>query len=136
VIWNTTLNLQPQNRVNPTVFIVDDDPAVRDSVKMLIESYGWHASTFDSAEAFLAAFRPGQGGCLVLDLHMPAMNGTELLENLRRRDIHIPVIIITAYKEEQFIRRARQLGAYAVVMKPFKDDELLSQIDHAFTEAT
>ncbi len=112
-----------------TVYIVDDDPAVRDSVRMLIESDGLRACTFASAEAFLDSLPRGLDGCLILDVHMTGMNGVELLEHLHARGIHLPTIIITAYKEEHLIKRAHRAGAYAVVMKPFKDIELLHLIE-------
>ena len=125
------LTSESQNTTNPTVYIIDDDPAVRDSVRMLIESDGLPASTFSSAEAFLNDRPPVLVGCLVLDVHMPGMNGVELLEHLHARGIYLPTIIVTAYKEESLIKRARQAGAHAVVMKPFKDVELLHLIEQS-----
>ncbi len=130
-MWHTELTIETQNLTNHCVYIIDDDAAVRDSVRMLIESDGLQAYAYDSAEAFLNRYLPGQSGCLVLDVHMPGMNGVELLEHLRARGIPIPVIIVTAYKDEQLTKRARQAGAYAVVMKPFKEGELLYLIEQA-----
>lgn len=130
-MWYTALAPEPRKLNNHIVYIIDDDQAVRDSVRMLIESDGLQASTFASAEAFLDNFPPGPRGCLILDIHMPGMNGVEMLEHLHARGIFVPVIIITAYKEEQLIKRALQAGAYAVVMKPFRDDELLRLIEQA-----
>lgn len=130
-MWYTALAPEPRKLNNHTVYIIDDDQAVRDSVRMLIESDGLRAATFASAEAFLDNFPPGPRGCLVLDVHMPGMNGVELLEHLHTRGVFVPTIIVTAYKEEHLIKRALQAGAYAVVMKPFKDNELLQLIEQA-----
>ena len=130
-MWYTALAPEPRKLNRHNVYIVDVDQAVRDSVRMLIESDGLQAATFASAEAFLDNFPPGPRGCLILDVHMPGMNGVELLEHLHARGVFVPVIIVTAYKEEHLIKRALQAGAYAVVMKPFKDNELLQLIEQA-----
>jgi two-component system response regulator FixJ len=130
-LWYMAVTTKPRKPNSHTVYVIDDDQAVRDSVRMLIESDGLSASTFASAEAFLDNFPPGPRGCLVLDVHMPGMNGVELLEHLHAWGIFVPVIIVTAYKEEHLIKRALQAGAYAVVMKPFNDNELLHLIEQA-----
>lgn len=134
-MWALPLTTDRQHSANPAVFIVDDDPAVRDSIKLLIESYGWPVRTFDSAQAFLDGYRPEQDGCLILDLHMPGMNGVELQERLVQLGISLPVIIATAHKEEVLIQRARRAGARAVMMKPFKGDELMTNIERALGRA-
>ena len=95
---------------------------------------GYHVETYGSAEAFLDNFSPIDSGCLILDIHMPGMNGVELLEHLQAGGMHIPVIIVTAYKDDALIKRARQAGAYDVVLKPYKDSELLSLIDKTLGE--
>lgn len=130
-MWYTALTADPRKHNSHTVYVIDDDQAVRDSVRMLLESDGLRTHTFPSAEAFLHSFPPGPKGCLVLDVHMPGMNGVEMLELLHARGIFAPVIIVTAYKEEDLIKRALHAGAYAVMMKPFKDDELLRLISQA-----
>lgn len=130
-MWAIPLTTDEQNFAKPAVFIVDDDAAVRDSISLLIESYGWPVLTFGSAQSFLDNYRPNQDGCLILDLHMPGMNGVELQERLVQMGISLPVIIATAHKEELLINRARRAGARAVMMKPFKGDELLSHIERA-----
>lgn len=130
-MWAAPLTADTHIPAEPAIYIVDDDPAVRDSIKLLIESYGWPVVTFRSAEAFLDGYHPGQDGCLVLDLHMPGMNGVELQERLLQLGIALPVIIATAHREELLIERAQQAGAHAVMMKPFKGEELLSHIRRA-----
>lgn len=113
------------------VFIVDDDPAVRDSLALLLRSQGWDARSHASADAFLAEYRPGSADCLVLDLQMPGMNGVELQEELDRRGIAIPVIIITAFARDPLAARARAVGARAVIAKPFRHEVLLQSIEKA-----
>lgn len=114
-----------------TVFIVDDDDAVRDGVGLLVEACGWKVESYASAEDFLSHYSRADAQCLVLDLHMPGMNGAELEEHLRAQGNDIPVIIITAYKEDPLITRARAAGASRVLTKPFNDAELLESIEQA-----
>lgn len=133
-MWTIALTSKTKHRLKTTIAIVDDDPAVRDSVKMLLESYGWGTRTFASAEEFLNAYEPGHTGCIVLDMHMPGMNGVELQEQLKRKHTRIPIIVVTAYKEDLLIKRALQAGARAVIMKPFKDEDLLNNIEQALAE--
>ncbi len=113
------------------VFIVDDDAAVRQAVTLLVQSLGLRAQAYASAEAFLEAYDPGSDGCLVLDLHMPGMNGVELQQALAARGARIPVIVITAYKDDPLTVRAQEAGAVTVLYKPFKRDVLLRSIESA-----
>lgn len=127
---NTTTPLGPSR----TVFIVDDDAAVRSAVSMLVQSCGWQARPFPSAEAFLDAYRREPGGCLVLDLQMPGMSGVDLQTVLGKLGMHLPVIIITAYGDHAMVEKARAAGARAVLTKPFRDGELLRNIELALAE--
>lgn len=113
------------------VFIVDDDAAVRQAVTLLVQSLGLRAQAYASAEAFLQNYDPGSNGCLVLDLHMPGMNGVELQQELTARGVQIPVIVITAYKDDPLTVRAQEAGALTVLYKPFKQDILLRSIESA-----
>ena len=113
------------------VFIVDDDAAVRQAVTLLVQSLGLPAQAYASAEAFLEAYDPGSDGCLVLDLHMPGMNGVELQKELVARGVRIPVIVITAYKDDPLTVHAQEAGAVTVLYKPFKRDVLLRSIESA-----
>jgi two-component system response regulator FixJ len=113
------------------VFIVDDDAAVRQAVTLLVQSLGLRAQAYASAEAFLEAYDPSSDGCLVLDLHMPGMNGVELQQELVARGVRIPVIVITAYKDDPLTVRAQEAGALTVLYKPFKRDILLRSIESA-----
>jgi FixJ family two-component response regulator len=123
----TMLAEAPEGRV----FIVDDDAAVRQAVTLLVQSLGLRAQPYASAEAFLEAYDPGSDGCLVLDLHMPGMSGVELQEELVARGVRIPVIVITAYKDDPLTVRAQEAGAVTVLYKPFKRDVLLRSIESA-----
>ncbi|MCP5151103.1 MAG: response regulator [Ectothiorhodospiraceae bacterium] len=114
--------------VRPTVFVVDDDAAVRAALDMLLRVCGWQTRCCGSAQEFLQVFDASQTGCLVLDLQMPGMTGVELQEMLSDLDIQLPVIIITAYTDHALTERARAAGAVAVLRKPFHDEELVSTV--------
>jgi two-component system, LuxR family, response regulator FixJ len=110
------------------IFIIDDDDATRDSLRLLLESEGFDAQEFAAGEPFLEAARPVDGDCLVLDLNMPGMSGFEVLEALRRRGDPLPVIIVTARLDGASRNRALAGGALAVIEKPPRVDELLTLI--------
>jgi RNA polymerase sigma factor (sigma-70 family) len=114
--------------MSATVFIVDDDTAVRDSLALLFELKGLRTRAFDSAEAFLARYRPEWPGCLVLDLRMPGMSGIELQAELARRGIALPVIIITAHGDVATTRAALKGGAVDFIEKPIDDEALLAAV--------
>ncbi|MEW8507825.1 MAG: response regulator transcription factor [Candidatus Thiodiazotropha sp.] len=115
----------------PTVFVVDDDQAMRNSLKWLIESVSMQVETFDSADAFINSYYPGRSGCLLLDVRMPGMSGLELQEYLRDNQIAIPVIIITGHGDVPMAVRAMKSGAIDFIEKPFNDELLLESIRHA-----
>ena len=112
----------------PVVFVVDDDPAMRDSLRWLIESTGLHVETFADANMFLARIRPELSGCLVLDVRMPGMSGLDLQTELQRRDIGLPTIIITGHAEVPMAVRAVKAGAIDFIEKPFSDQLLLDRV--------
>jgi RNA polymerase sigma factor (sigma-70 family) len=114
-----------------TVFVVDDDDAMRGSLRWLIESVGLKVKTFDSALDYLEAFDPDEAGCLVLDVRMPGMSGMELLENLSAYSLRPPVIIITGHGDVPMAVRAIKYGALDFIQKPFNDQELLDRIQQA-----
>ena len=93
------------------IFIVDDDSATRDSLRLLLDCVGLEAQDFPSAEAFLGARQFADRDCLVLDVHMPGMTGIELLEHLRERGDKIPIIIITGQPSVADTARARAVSA-------------------------
>jgi two-component system response regulator FixJ len=117
-----------------TVYIVDDDAGVRDSARALLESYDLTVEDYDSAHAFLAGFDTARRGCVLLDVNMPEMDGLELLELMRGRQIGIPVIIVTAQKDAAIQERARRAGAFAFFEKPV-DDSIIAAIGQALKAA-
>jgi len=108
----------------PTVFVVDDEPAARKSLCALVQSFGLQAESFESGEAFLEEFDPNRPGCLVTDVRMRGMSGVELQEALRNQGIALPVIIITAFAETPLTVRAMKNGAVTLLEKPCRDNEL------------
>jgi RNA polymerase sigma factor (sigma-70 family) len=112
---------------DPAVFVVDDDEMARDSVCALVHSMGLPARAFASAESFLAAYA-GEPGCLVTDVRMLGMSGTELQEQLARADVPLPVIVITGFATTPLTVQAVQRGAVTVLEKPCSDQELWDAI--------
>jgi two-component system, LuxR family, response regulator FixJ len=112
----------------PIVFVVDDDDAVRSSLKLLLKSAGLAATTYASAGEFLAAYDPDQPGCLVLDVRMPGLNGLELQDELHRRGAFIPVIFITGHGDVPMAVEAMQHGALDFLQKPFRDQDLIDRV--------
>jgi len=115
----------------PTVFVVDDDQAMRNSLKWLIESIGMQVRTYGSADDFLNNYYPGRAGCLLLDVRMPGMSGLELQAYLARQQSRLPVIIITGHGDIAMAVKAMKSGAVDFIEKPFHDDELLTSIRNA-----
>jgi FixJ family two-component response regulator len=113
------------------VMIVDDDDSMRRAARRLVRSFGLGVDTFASAEDFLASGRLGETACLVLDVHMPGLSGIELQSKLIAEGHHIPVIFITAFADEKTQARALEAGAYAYLIKPFDEDDLLEGIRRA-----
>lgn len=116
---------------SPTVFVVDDDEAVRKSLAWLIGSIGLAVQTYDSADAFLASWGEERPGCLVLDVRMPGMSGLELQEALARRGSTLPVIIVTGHADVPMAVRALKAGAIDFIEKPVNDQVLLDRIGDA-----
>ncbi|MDH4260320.1 MAG: response regulator [Gammaproteobacteria bacterium] len=115
----------------PTVFVVDDDEAVRSSLRLLLKSLRIPAVTHGSAAEFLAHYDPGQPGCIILDVRMPGMNGLELQDELNRRGAVIPVIFITGHGDVPMAVEAMQHGAIDFLQKPFSDKDLTERIERA-----
>lgn len=116
---------------SPTVFIVDDDEAVRSSLRLLIKSVGLIPNALGSAREFLEKYDPAQPGCLVLDVRMPEMSGLELQEQLNRHGAVIPVIFITGHGDVPMAVEAMQAGAFDFLQKPFRDQDLIDRIQRA-----
>jgi FixJ family two-component response regulator len=118
----------------PTVYIVDDDPDMRDSLRWLIKTVGLRAETFPSAAAFLRDFATGGPGCLILDVRMPGTSGLDLFEELVARGEGMPVIFITAYADVPMAVRAMKSGAVEFVEKPFNRQTLLDKVQRAIKD--
>jgi two-component system response regulator FixJ len=116
---------------NATVFVVDDDPAIRQSLRWLIESVGLNVKVFSTAQEFLEGYDPSTPGCLVLDIRMPGMSGLDLQNELATREIQVPIIIITGHAEVPVAVRALKAGAMDFIEKPFSDQLLLDRIRRA-----
>ncbi len=119
-----------------TVFVVDDDQAVRDSLALLVHSVGLEAETFESARDFLDAYRPDRRGCLITDIRMPGMSGLELQERLSADGHHIPVIVLTGFGDVPTAVRALKGGAVDFLEKPFNPQALLDLIQQAIVRDT
>jgi len=118
-------------QTTPVVFVVDDDISVRESLELLIRSGGWCPETFPSAREFLARPRILAPSCLLLDIHLPDLNGLDLQESVAVDRIDMPIIFITGYGDVPMTVRAMKAGAVEVLTKPFRDDVLLRAIRDA-----
>ena len=117
------------NEVN--VYIVDDDPDMRNSIKWLLDSVNLTVCVFDSAERFLAAYTGDTPGCLLLDVRMPGMGGLRLLENLRSTHPHLPVIMFTGYGDVDMAVRALKTGAFDFIEKTAAHQLILERVQLA-----
>lgn len=118
----------------PKVFLVDDDPAIRDSLSLSLETVGLIVESYSCAQEFLDAYRPEQAGCLVLDVRMPTMGGLELQTVLVAKKIRIPIIFISGHGDIPTSVKAIKGGAVDFLEKPFKKEILLARILEALTE--
>src|SRR5437660_11605891 len=114
--------------IDTSVYFVDDDASVRDAVSSLIRSAGFSVRTFASAHEFLASPRAEVPSCLVLDVHLPGLNGLELQRELAKADIQIPIIFLTGHGDIPTSVRAIKAGALGFLTKPFADEDLLNAI--------
>ncbi len=115
----------------PTVFVVDDDISVRESLELLIRCAGWQAETFASAQEFLARPRAVAPSCLVLDVSMPGLNGLDLQQRVAVERADMPIIFITGHGDVPMSVQAMKAGAVEFLTKPFGDDILLTAIRNA-----
>lgn len=115
----------------PTVFVVDDDEDVRDSLHALLESAGWPVEQFASAADFLASAGLERGGCLVTDVRMPGMDGLALQAALAERGAGLPVIVVTGHGDVPLAVQAMKAGAVDFLEKPFDDEQLLASVSRA-----
>lgn len=116
------------------IHIVDDDQNVRDGFLMLLKSAGLKCSAFESAEKFLENYNAGTNDLLILDLHLPGMDGCSVMEYLRKKGFNLPIIIITAYDEQTSRVAAKNHGALAYLRKPVDSAALLDLINFSFAK--
>ncbi len=116
---------------NPTVFVVDDDDAIRKSMTILARTVGLNVQAFENAQSFLDVYDPGMPGCLVLDVRMPGINGLELRRKLVDDGYCIPTIIVTGHGDIAMAVEAVHSGAVDFIEKPFRDQAVLDSINRA-----
>jgi two-component system response regulator FixJ len=116
------------------VFIVDDDDAVRDSLRLLFKTVDIEAIGFESGDEFLHAFDNDWQGCIVLDIRMPGTSGLEVQKILKERGCSQPIIFITGHGDVPMAVEAMQLGAFDFVQKPFRDQELMDRVGQALSQ--
>ena len=118
----------------PIIFVIDDDPSVRDSMELMLRSVGFDVKTFASAQDFLTANLPEGPGCIILDVRMPGMSGLDLQEKLVSAKTPLPVIFITGHGTVPMSVRAMKAGAVDFLQKPFEEQDLLDAIHRAVNQ--
>ena len=119
----------------PVIFVVDDDGHVRDAIRTALEEAGRTVEDFATSEAFLEAYRPGRGGCLLIDAHLPGMNGIELLQWLRDAGHRLPAVMITGNSDVPMAVQAMKAGAADFIDKPIGRSELLESVERALEQS-
>lgn len=123
------------NQLNTTIFIIDDDPAVRDSLSLMLEQDGYSVKTFDCGEAFISAYQPDFHGCAIVDIQMPGMDGIQLQEELGKRGIPLPLVFLTAHGNIPKSVKAVKAGAIDFLTKPVTRKDLLAALQAALMES-
>jgi two-component system response regulator FixJ len=114
-----------------TVYVIDDERAIRDALSLMLITEGYTVRTYESAGTFLDMIRQDEGGCVVTDVRMPEISGLDLLAALKERCISMPIIVMTAHADVQLAVQAMKRGAFDFFEKPFNGDALLSSIRNA-----
>jgi FixJ family two-component response regulator len=117
-----------------TVFVVEDDPDVLISLRFLLETEGFKVQTFASGPALLSASLPAPGDCLVIDYKMADMDGFDLIDHLRKRQVSAPVVMVTAYPGQTVTARAEACGVRHIVLKPHLEENLIAHVQAAMGE--
>jgi FixJ family two-component response regulator len=117
----------------PTVFIVDDDADVRESLQELLESVGLHSKSFGTAKEFLSSPRSVVPSCLILDVRLPGISGLDLQNELKRGKVSIPIIFLTAHADVPMSVKAMKSGAVEFLTKPFRQQDLLDAVQRSLT---
>jgi FixJ family two-component response regulator len=119
----------------PTVFIVDDDADVRESLQELLESVGLRSQSFETAQEFLALGRSDRPSCLILDVRLPGISGLDLQRELKKARINIPIIFLTAHADVPMSVKAMKSGAVEFLTKPFRHQDLLDAVQRSLTRS-
>jgi RNA polymerase sigma factor (sigma-70 family) len=117
----------------PTVFVIDDDAGVRESIQDMLESLGLHCEAFATAQQFLATDWRNVPGCLILDVRLPGISGLDLQQELKKAKVGIPIIFITAHADIPMTVRAMKSGAVEFLTKPFREQELLDAVQRSLS---
>jgi FixJ family two-component response regulator len=117
----------------PTIFIVDDDRDVRESLQELLESVGLHSESFGTAQEFLSSTRADGPSCLILDVRLPGISGLDLQHELKRGRVSIPIIFLTAHADVPMSVKAMKSGAVEFLTKPFRQQDLLDAVQRSLT---
>lgn len=120
--------------LHPTIFVIDDDEAVRDALEQLFLSVDLKVAAYASGKAFLEDYVSGVPGCLITDIRMPGMSGMELQQEIKSRAIDLPIIMITGHGDVETGIRAMKSGASDFIQKPFNDQKLLEIVNHAIEQ--
>lgn len=126
--------IELHRRKDPTVFIIDDDLEMRNSLSWLIEAVQLNVEVFEDASCFLNNYDADRTGCILLDIRMPGMSGLELLDILNKLNNRLPVIVITGHGDIPMVIRAMKAGAMDFILKPFNDQQLIEQIQKAIVK--
>jgi FixJ family two-component response regulator len=118
-----------------TVYVVDDDEAVRDSLQWLLEGKDYRVKCFDSAESFLSRFDPREVACVICDIRMDGMNGLELQDRLIERKSPLPIVFVTGHGDVPMAVSTMKKGAMDFIEKPFKEDDLVSLVERMLDQA-
>jgi FixJ family two-component response regulator len=121
-------------KIDPTIYLIDDDVAIRDALMLLLNLRGMSAEAFSSAEYALAKLNRESHGCVLTDLRMPGMSGLELLAEINAREISLPVVLLTAHGDVATTRAALRGGAFDFLEKPIDEDILVDVLTHAISE--
>lgn len=122
--------------MNAMVHVIDDEADVRDAVAMLLRSVGLASTQYASAQQFLAEYKPGRPGCLLLDVRLPGLNGLDLQQRLAASGFTLPIIIMTGHGDIQMAVRAMRAGALDFIEKPFHDQTLLDRVHEAIERSS
>lgn len=121
-------------KIDPTIYLIDDDAAIRDALMLLLNLRGMTAEAFSSAEFALVKLNRESRGCVLTDLRMPGMSGLELLAEVNSREISLPVVLLTAHGDVATTRAALRGGAFDFLEKPIDEDILVDVLTHAISE--